>query len=225
MLKPYTATARRDPLAFVKSNPEKHETDVYDEVGGVIKSCRRDLVSNIVPQLSQNSKSSSTKSEPHYHQLADGHNIAYVPANDIKGCLRNDSKSDRSNISSLSVARVPSGRSDTHYTALGDDATLAAKENSIYECLTLDRVKGSSMQSGLEPRALGEYCEPYDGKMDAASGVHDRSFRGQSCVLYESGGKYAREPADGGPYAEYSEPYEAGDFVAAQEEQIYSEAI
>ena len=201
------------------------ETDVYDEVGGVIKSCQRDLMSHGVPHLSQNSKSSSTKSEPYYHQLADGQNIAYVPANDFKGCLRNDSNSDHSNKSSLSVARVPSGRSDTHYTALGDEATLAAKENSIYECLTLDRVKGSSMQSGMEPRALGEYCEPYDGKIDAASGVHDRSFRGQSCVLYESGDKYAREPADGGLYAEYSEPYEAGDFVAAQEEQIYSEAI
>ena len=167
-------------------------------------------------------------SEPVYHQLEEGINLTYESA-DMIMCAKNDSipipKSTNQDF-----ARVPSGRSDTQYTPLGEDAVCASKENSIYESLTLERViRGSSVKSETE---MGDYCEPYSiGNGDES---RDRQitnkeafrqngeFRLESCMLYESG-EDVKAHADVF-LGEYSDPYEQ-ERNESQFEQLYSEPL
>ena len=79
------------------------------------------------PTESNHSKS-SLHSDPYYHMLETGENATYESADDVKDGLTKLNN----------MGRNPSDRSENRYAALDDDKWVA-KENSIYEPLTLAR--------------------------------------------------------------------------------------
>ena len=194
--------------------------DVYDVVGGTIEGSNGRFplhASTAVSNISNFSKSSSTKSEPFYHQLEKGINVTYESADMLK--VSQSASLTQTNAAVL--ARVPSGRSDAQYTSLEEDAVWASKENSIYESLAVDHSTGSC--SRADPTQLGEYCEPCnDDSNDLSHNVVGfKGFKGQKRVLYDSGSHFIESDANLG---EYSEPYEQrqrDDFG----DQLYSEPL
>ena len=111
-------------------------------------------------------------------------NLAYESVDMMKcvvdGILSHQTSSERD------FARVPSGRSDTQYTPLGEEAVWASKENSIYESLTLESIGVSS--SAKYRTQLGEYCEPCM-EADDSGEIEDlqEQVQGENCILYEPG--------------------------------------
>lgn len=205
---------------------------VYDVVGSIIASRQHELRpsqnSKGASILSKLSNTSSTRSEPVYHQLEDGINLTYESADMIK-CAKKDSIPNPKS-SDQDFARVPSGRSDTQYTPLGEDAVCASKENSIYESLTLEHaIRGSSVKSETES---GDYCQPYssgngrefkDRQITNYEALRQNSeIRLESCMLYESGEEV--KASTDVFLGEYSEPYEQ-ESKESQYEQLYSEPL
>ena len=195
--------------------------EMYDVVGTIVSGSRNchEKVPVSMQTSSKYSKTSSTKSEPYYHQLEEGINQLYESAdsfdslNNRRGINGNSLQSGHSLQSGNSgrseqdFARIPSGRSDAQYTPL-DSSTGSwyVKENSIYEPLTLERIKAASWEKNRKDiTPLGEYCDPYAGDSFPAT-IHRGGSMRESCALYESADTPARN--EQGLDDVYSEPYE-----------------
>ena len=216
--------------------------EMYDIVGTMISGSRNgnEKVPVSIQNSSKYSKTSSTKSEPYYHQLEEGINQLYESADSFDSLTNRHGingnslqsgyslQSGNSGRSEQDFARIPSGRSDAQYTPL-DSSTGSwyVKENSIYEPLTLERIKGASWEKNRKDATpLGEYCDPYAGDSFPATIHHGGSMR-ESCALYESADTPAR--IEQGLEDVYSEPYEpirAGNApMKLDSDGIYSEPL
>lgn len=215
---------------------------MYDVVGMIISGSRNcnETVPVSIQNSSKYSKTSSTKSEPYYHQLEEGINQLYESADSFdslnnKHGINGNSlqsghslQSGNSGRSEQDFARIPSGRSDAQYTPLDSStASWYVKENSIYESLTLERMKAASWEKNRKDATpLGEYCDPYAGDSFPATIHHGGSVR-ENSAIYESADAPARK--EQGIDDVYSEPYEPiriGDTPKKLDsENIYSEPM
>ena len=146
-------------------------------------------------------------------------NLAYESA-DVMKCAVDGILSYQTSIE-RDVARVPSGRSDTQYTPLGEEAVWASKENSIYESLALESI-GLSSSAKYETQ-LGEYCEPcMDGDESNGTENPQEQTQGENCMLYEPGADVIKSA--GTFLGSYSETC-MQERHQQQVEQIYSEPL
>ena len=181
--------------------------DFYDVVRDVLKENTQ--LGHTSPAGKSSKNSSSTKSEPLYHQLEDRTNLTYESSDKLRLVRRDE----------VDVHRIPSARSDSaegEYTSLGSQTSSSAKENSIYEPLALKQTNTSSYKDGEQ---LEEYCLPCEATSTGSSATGSTAtgiIRGESCSLYESTNRYAgtggrssaQQPKNIDVLGEYCEPYE-----------------
>eukprot|EP00794_Sanderia_malayensis_P009081 gene9081-10050_t len=168
--------------------PSRRENDYLRPITNVTNTLPSPSGSNV-------SKTSSNMTTPEYRIVELGENVTYESADDvIKDMNQFDEK----------ILRNPSGRSEGRYAAL-DEEEWSAKENSVYESLTLARVAKPANDIEDEkqgtPDADDDYCEPFE---ESNNSLHLKTNPREEHPLPET---RRGDNADD----DYSEPYEPSD--------------